>query len=207
MMRQEREYAPGHAREYVIEIAIGRLLPSLLLIAAVVLAFGSSARAGSEETRAPAPATFPIGIRGRYYLTDGIPSAVQGDGVLTACAKGYHTASIWEIADPTNLIYDSTLGLTFHTDTGAGPPTDWYGWVRTGTNDYIGDSAGRSNCNGWNSPSSGEYGTRVGLPVDWTAATHIGPWLVDTTQCNMYNMTWCVRPPFTAFLPLVLRNH
>ena len=116
-------------------------------------------------------------------------------------------ASIWEIADPTNLIYDTTLGFTLPTDIGQGPPTDWYGWVRTGANDYTEDSVGHSNCDGWTSPSSSDYGTRVGLPVDWTAGTHIGPWQADTSQCFMYNMTWCVRPPFSVFLPLGLRSY
>jgi hypothetical protein len=207
MMTRDREYAPGQAREYIIEIAVGRLLPLLLLVAAVVLSFGSSARAGPDETQALAPVTYPLGIRGWYYLTDGIASAVQGDGVLTACAKGYHVASIWEIADPTNLIYDTTLGFTLPTDVGQGPPTNFYGWVRTGAASYTGNSPGRSNCGVWTSSSGSYYGTRAGLPQDWTAATHIGPWQVDTSQCTMYNMTWCYRPPFTAFLPLILKSY
>ena len=42
----------------------------------------------------------------KYYLT--LPQ-FEGDQVLTACARGYHMASLFEILDTSNLRYDTTL--------------------------------------------------------------------------------------------------
>ena len=45
----------------------------------------------------------------------------NGSQALTACAAGYHMASLWEIFDTTVLRYNTALGLT-KPDSGSGPP-------------------------------------------------------------------------------------
>jgi hypothetical protein len=43
-----------------------------------------------------------------YYLTN---TTHLPDSALTACAPGFHMASIWEILDPSNLNYDTARGF------------------------------------------------------------------------------------------------
>ena len=78
-------------------------------------------------------------IRG-YYLTK---STITGSKVLTACASGYHFASIWEILNSSDLHYNTTLGRT-NVNSGNGAPAissrstfadAAYGWIRTGAPD------------------------------------------------------------------------
>ena len=55
----------------------------------------------------------------KFYLTQ---TGFTGSQALTACANGYHMASLWEILDPSNLRYNTTLGFTTQ-DSGFGPPS------------------------------------------------------------------------------------
>ncbi len=55
----------------------------------------------------------------QFYLTR---NRFQGDEALTACAPGYHMASLWEIHDVTYLRYNTALGST-QADSGLGPPS------------------------------------------------------------------------------------
>jgi hypothetical protein len=74
--------------------------------------------------------------RKSYYLTQ---TTHNGSQPLTACAAGYHMASLWEIFDTSNLKYDTALGAVSN-DSGSGPPTVVIvaghilnaGWIRTG---------------------------------------------------------------------------
>ena len=144
----------------------------------------------------------------RYYLTI---APKPGNQALTACATGYHMASLWEILDTTNLEYDATLGVTLG-DSGSGPPTNFYGWVRTG---YIAGSSttpGRGNCDGWTSASASDYGTFVLLPRDWTAAAGLtAPWEVNYTSCDTGGIrVWCVADNVIGgetYLPNVLKSY
>jgi hypothetical protein len=52
----------------------------------------------------------------KFYITQDFFHATQA---LTACADGYHMASLWEIFDTTNLRYDTKLGFTFDTKLGS----------------------------------------------------------------------------------------
>jgi hypothetical protein len=54
----------------------------------------------------------------RYYMTKG---SFDGLGASTACASGFHMANLFEMSDPSNLAYDTTLGFTTD-DSGDGPP-------------------------------------------------------------------------------------
>lgn len=138
--------------------------------------------------------------RRRYYLTQTSPTGSSGDAALDACAAGFHMASLWEIFDTSMLAYDSVLGLT-NDDSGAGPPTGSYGYVRTGnTSNNTTPSAGTSNCLAW-SDSSG-YGTMLSLEKRWyvsssnpqePAQATIIPWRASNTTCIVPGIhVWCV---------------
>jgi hypothetical protein len=103
-----------------------------------------------------------------FYLTSANYSTNQA---LTACAAGYHMASLWEILNVSKLVYDyDHLSAKKLDDSGWGPPSGWNGWVRTG---YIssGDNiAGNGNCRNWSSVSSGDYGVSVRLSRYWEMA-------------------------------------
>jgi len=47
--------------------------------------------------------------RKSYYVTK---TSHDGSEALTACAEGYHMASLWEIFDTSNLRYNTQLGAT-----------------------------------------------------------------------------------------------
>ena len=167
-----------------VVIALGLMLLVVMVLGYLVWSEREVAAAGAQSisTQASVPP--------KYYLT--IVSK-PGNQALTACATGYHMASLWEILDTTNLEYDTTLGVTLG-DSGSGPPTNFYGWVRTG---YIAGSSttpGRGNCDGWTSASASDYGTFVLLPRDWTVAAGLtAPWEVNYTSCDMSGIrVWCV---------------
>jgi hypothetical protein len=128
-----------------------------------------------------------------YYLTTGL---FDGSGVLSACTAGYHTASMWEIHEPSNLRYETAIGQS-EPDDGNGPPSNFfYGWIRTGT--FPGNSnffAGASNCNLWTDPTNTSYGTAIALGgIPWTSAsTTIAPWVATQYTCNTQISVWCVQ--------------
>jgi hypothetical protein len=63
----------------------------------------------------------------KFYLTPGV---FVGSQALTACAKGYHMASLSEIFDVSGLTYNTKLGAILQ-DSGGGPPAT-AGRIRTG---------------------------------------------------------------------------
>jgi hypothetical protein len=130
----------------------------------------------------------------QFYLTRTLHTGGQA---LSACAAGYHMASLWEIHDPSNLRYDTDLGLT-RADSGFGPPTGigGFGWIRTG---YFAESAGHSvgtvNCNAWRSADSLADGTAITLPTFWdstSVSVVTGPWFAAPSPCNSQLSVWCV---------------
>jgi len=150
------------------------------------------------------PLAASAGLRG-YYLTKTLHN---GAGALTACADGYHFASFWEILDPSNLKYDTTLGKT-KADSGQGPLAGTIGWVRTGYSSMNSGDAGVANCNAWTSSSSGDWGTNARLPSDWTAGGQdIHVWEVITTSCGTSTYVWCVADSVSVpvYLPIILKN-
>jgi hypothetical protein len=101
-------------------------------------------------------------IRG-YYLTK---NTITGSKVLTACASGYHFASIWEILNTSDLHYNTSLGRT-NINSGNGAPalssntnfTDAaYGWIRNGAPDD-------TNCLNWTSSNGADTGSVGGLEI------------------------------------------
>jgi len=130
----------------------------------------------------------------KFYLTK---SGSDGAHALSACAMGYHMASLWEIHDTSNLRYDTVLGLTTG-DSGFGPPSR-YGWIRTGelANDGSSTStagAGVANCNGWISAGAVDHGTVVAPVYSWNGAGRvIGPWDTLVNSCGVTAAgVWCV---------------
>jgi hypothetical protein len=126
-----------------------------------------------------------------FYLTE---DGFTGAQASTACADGYHMASLWEIFNPSNLEYDTTLGLTSD-DSGFGPPTTFYGWIRTGfSSNADGLHAGVVNCFTWTSDSSLDLGSMVRLMPFWgSPQSLIDPWDGFISVCSTARNVWCVQ--------------
>jgi hypothetical protein len=196
-------------REIEIEVAVGRSFLFILLVAVVLVVSVGTSQANPLPAPPAAPLLWPV-VPGSFYLT---VAKYYGDEPLTACAPGYHMASLWEIADPSNLRYDTTLGVT-SADSGSGPPTgppqEYVGWVRTGYHSPdVSAYPGLANCNAWTSSNGVHNGTAVGLPYNWqTSVGDVGPWTAGITSCGGTQWrVWCVRPVQVIFLPSVLRNY
>jgi len=150
----------------VIDINLTRGLVALLALALLVAALLGYLAWNQDEVAASGPQA-PLdrardrplassaGLRG-YYLTQGTYNGAEADGTdgngAGVCASGYHFASLWEILDPSNLKYNTTLGYT-QADSGQGPPTNALGWVRTGYLSNTSTTAGQGNCNAGRVPS------------------------------------------------------
>ena len=132
----------------------------------------------------------PHGQSPRYYLTQ---TQVTGSGVLTACAAGYHAASIWEILNPSNLTYNTELGLT-QADSGSGPPIA-QGWVRTGADAITlpqGTDEVPSNCTAWTSSDPTNNGATAILSWYWSPAKQTLPWQPRYAPCSTPMPVWCL---------------
>jgi hypothetical protein len=204
------------------------LVASALLVAALLgyLAWGQREAAASSPEVSFDRASFgfaqdePLaasaGLRG-YYLTQGTYDGADADGTdgngAGVCAEGYHFASLWEILDPSNLKYNTDLGMV-RDDSGQGPPTLPFlgGWVRTGFGRSGSSTPGVGNCDGWDSSSDSDWGTLARLPSYWTAGQDIHVWQVDTVTCNtdVLVRVWCVADDVAVgaplYLPLLLKN-
>jgi hypothetical protein len=153
-----------------------------------------SLQAAAADPEPDAPSiVMASGSGARYYLTD---ANVTSDQALSTCAAGYHMASLWEIIDPSNLTYayDHPDAHT-KTDSAQGPPSEWYGRVRTGANASVINSAGTGNCAAWTSVDSGDYGTFVRLTRAWEAPPgEIGAiWDAHAVNCSLVGPVWCIR--------------
>jgi hypothetical protein len=161
----------------------------LLVLAGLFAALMPSASRGQGNV---AP---PFGAR-KFYLTK---TAYDGDHALSACAEGYHMASLWEIFDTSNLRYDTQLGHS-RDDSGFGPPSNAVGWIRTGGASFSGPAAGAANCNAWTSASDTDFGTAVLLTQFWgvnrveeTITTPVTPWVGVAAKCSFSSRVWCVQ--------------
>lgn len=126
----------------------------------------------------------------QFYLTK---THHQGSQALSACAPGYHMASMVEIADPTNLRYNTELGFTL-ADSGLGAPTGVGGWIRTGFVSAGNGVSGESNCLAWTSSESFDFGTTTALAVNFNSnAQSFNPWIGSALPCGEVNFVWCVQ--------------
>jgi hypothetical protein len=74
-------------------------------------------------------------------------TAARTSATSRVVRPGYHTASIWEVLDPSNLRYDTTQGF-MEADSGSGPPTA-SGWIRTGRPPLGSEFSPAPNCFAW----------------------------------------------------------
>jgi hypothetical protein len=159
----------------------------LLILAGILAALPSGVSRGQGRSEKKSDACEPR----RFYLTN---SWHKGNEALSACATGYHMASLWEIHDLSNLKYDTTLGFT-RSDAGSGPPANSYGWVRTGWDANETNLPGSSNCNAWTSESPFGEGTAVALHPRWSATdgSVISPWTAVGGLCFEPFRVWCLQ--------------
>ena len=139
-----------------------------------------------------------------FYLTN---ASYTPNAALTACASGYHMASLWEILDVSNLTYDYGHPAAYtKPDSGYGPPSNWYGWVRTGGSSSNSSVAGSGNCLNWSSNSGIDFGVAVRLSNTWeTAPGDISTWDANSFTCTTTAPVWCVGNFNTIFLPLIMK--
>ena len=174
------------------------LLPWLALAVAGHLA-STDQVASAADTWSVSSVTGPMR---EYYLTT---ATYNGASATTACASGYHMASIWEILDPSGLKYNTTLGHTTD-DSGSGPPVA-RGWVRTGYTSNNENIIGRANCSSWTTTAG--RGTTAILPNTWDVGWEdLLAWNTYTWECSTNERVWCVadRVGSWIFLPLVMRD-
>ena len=124
-----------------------------------------------------------IPVEKSYYLAIGEFNAVEAP---SACIDGYHFASIWEIAEPSNLQYNNDIAESVHNGV-YGPPTYEAGWVRIGTMDTA------DECMDWTSASTGQSGKVANLNVD--SLIHGGGWNLNFQPCSERSRVWCVSDP------------
>lgn len=174
--------------------AAGVRLATLVLLATSLT--GSVVWAQEASVPAPAPRDAPLAqaASGRhYYLT--AAATYSGGAAPAACASGYHMASLWEILDVSNLIYDTSLGYQIVPgDGGEGPPTNVDGWIRTGASSSIGPTQpGQHNCAMYTFSTAGMFGTTVSLPSNWSSpGSDVGVWVAATADCSSAQRVWCV---------------
>lgn len=178
------------------------VLLALAVLAAVLISGLVWGRQEAAAAGPPARRAAPARTQG-YYLTTN--TGHTGTTALSACTDGYHMASLWEILDPSNLQYNTSLGAV-RADSGSGPPTGLAGWVRTGSPGESVWTAGLANCHAWTGGSGA--GTLARLPGNWVAgAEDIHVWEVGTRACTSSARVWCVEDiTYAAYLPLALRS-
>ena len=138
------------------------------------------------------PSTADAGHK-KFYVTLG---GFHGNQALTACDRGFHMASLWEIFDPSNLEYDTKRGYPGFTDNdlGSGPPVRRFGWIRTGEDHGEISGTGIANCQTWTSNSGSDNGTEAALDNYWLGpTTQISPWTADEHSCDQLSAVWCVQ--------------
>jgi hypothetical protein len=191
-------------RAAVLLICLLSVLPLSGSVSAVADAGSRSAPNPAVPAIVPA-AWIPSGAGRHFYLTD---VSYRTDQVLTACAAGYHMASLWEILDVSNLVYDYNHPAAHRkADSGYGPPSYWHGWVRTGWASSGSATTGEGNCSNWSSTSSTLHGVSVRLSRAWeTAPGDISAWDANTFTCSIAGPVWCVGYFHTVYLPIVVRN-
>ncbi len=178
------------------------LLLTLALVVAGSLGYLAWSGPQAAASTSLSPLVTAASMR-QYYVTKTTHPAAEA---TTACAAGYHMASLWEILDTSNLRYNTTLGYTYMRH-GKGPPTEVAGWVRTGYISATHGTPGQINCSAWTSPSLTEWGTRVWLISDWTSAGDIHVWQGLIAACGTSARVWCVEDySHTTYLPLTVKN-
>lgn len=168
-----------------------------------ILIYTSTGVPGRADAQQASQSTFIVSSSGRhYYLTQ---NNYNANTALTACGSGYHMASLWEILKVSNMTYDyNNPAAHVQDDSGYGPPSNWYGWIRTGYDASGVSTAGQANCNGWTSTTGSDDGTITKLSATWvTNPGTIPPWISATYTCSGFAPVWCVGDFSQIYLPLV----
>jgi hypothetical protein len=169
-------------------LVLTAVLLALVVIALVAWSQAPAAARSPQEIEAEASSA-PV-LRQYYRTWDSYTPTLEY--LNTACAQGYHFASIWELLDPSNLEYNNTLGWN-ELDSGEGPPTWRYGWIRTGYNS-AGQTGidGQDNCNAWTSDAVEDRGTQASLSWQWGSKEELHVWHFDWNTCSIRYPVWCV---------------
>lgn len=172
---------------FCLKLAGGALFVLLAFLAGALLSNQPvSAQRGKEDGRRA------------FYLTQ---SLFDGSQASTACAVGFHMASIYEILDPSNLKYHTTLGVTTD-DSGAGPPQGppKGGWIRTGDGAFpetlpseTTPAPGNQDCANWTVNAGQGTTVRLGAGWDFHEAPRMHPWLPALLSCSEQLRVWCVQ--------------
>jgi hypothetical protein len=176
-------------RTLVLNLDLSRFLVVALLALAVIVLAALLVRGPVPASASGEQLSATTDPMRRFYLAPSVDTAPQAVG---ACGDGYHFASLWEILDTSNLVYDTARGIDLSgTDSGSGPPTDLEGWVRTGYKSSIENVPGQGNCASWQWGESG-FGTIARLVSNWTAAGDLYVWDAETAPCGNAGYVWCV---------------
>ena len=116
----------------------------------------------------------------------------NGANAIGACAAGYHMAQAEEISNPGVLDYDHSNGYNRSDNSLGGPPTNVYGWVRTGWVSATSSTPGTGNCQLWTSSTYGQYGSQMTFEHIITASTNQHDQDFQTDHCSYSYRTWCV---------------
>jgi hypothetical protein len=157
-------------------------MKSLKIVLAVLLLFAVGSVLGDRPTQRCADKFF--------YLT---PDLWMGWQVHEACADGYHFASALELLQVSNYTYNTRLGAT-GLDSGYGPPTGSFGWLRTGGSWYPSPGVYTENCENWTSMDEADFGLIGNLYVDFEIANGTS-WSYGIEQCIDGAAVWCVSDP------------
>ncbi len=173
-------------KKLVVDLRLSKKLVLLhvavLIMVALLVSFSARQDSASAEETAE---TQSEGMR-QFYLSVGWFSAI---GAPDGCVPGYHFASLWEIADPSNLKYNTYYGRD-KDDSGGGPPSGYYARVRTGYSSNNSSTPGYANCNAWTSTTG--HGTRAALLPSWSSSPDIGVWNVTLDNCSATATIWCI---------------
>ena len=172
-------------RTLVLNVDLSRGLVAVLLVLAVVVVAALLVRGPAPASAAGEQVSAATEGMRRFYLAGAQVATNAPDG----CVAGYHFASLWEILDTSNLVYDTVLGVP-SPDGGSGPPTTWPGWVRTGYTSSPGGDPGVANCSAWQVGTG--FGTTVRLASDWAAGGDMHVWDASTSTCGNPAHVWCV---------------
>jgi len=174
-------------RTIVIDVNVTKRLVALILCLATSLLLFTLILTGESEV-ATASETAQTGTDGmrQFYQSAGWFSTANAP---SGCAEGYHFASLWEIADPSNLKYDTFYGH-YKDDSSKGPPSGTYARVRTGYSSNNSSTPGSANCNNWTTTTG--HGTRAALEHDWSSSSDIGIWEVIADDCSQTARIWCI---------------
>lgn len=116
----------------------------------------------------------------------------NGATALTACAPGYHVASLWEFRDLGKLNYTTVPPFSVTTPVDIGPltgqpPVNSSGWIRTGFPSSTSVVPGIGNCDLWTSNSAAGNGTTLWINDGYPPVAE-----AKIRECDLTTPVWCI---------------